>query len=147
MVNGMDFLIITARIRVPLSDLQFRFSRSGGPGGQNVNRLSTRVELIFDLERSSLDNAAKETARRYFSSRLDSSGSLRIVCQESRSQWQNKRTAIEKLETLLKKAFRPVRPRKATSATHSSVEKRLKEKKVRGDSKRLRRKRVDSESE
>lgn len=143
----MDFLTITDSIRIPMSDLQFRFSRSGGPGGQNVNRVSTRVELLFDLERSSLDNAAKKTARKYFGSRLDSSGSLRIVSQESRSQWKNRRTAVEKFEALLKKVFRPVRERKATSVTHSSVERRLTEKKVRGESKRLRRKRVDSDSE
>ena len=143
----MEFLNITGRIRIPLSDLQFRFSRSGGPGGQNVNRVSTRVELIFDLERSSLDIDAKGVARRFFGSRLDSSGALRIVSQESRSQWKNRRIAVEKFEALMKKAFRPLRPRKATSATHSSIEKRLTAKKVRGASKRMRRKRVDSESE
>jgi len=141
----MEKIVINDKIQIPLSDLQFRFSRSGGPGGQNVNRVSTRVELIFDLQGSSLDLGAKESLRSNLRSKLDSSGCLRVVSQESRSQWKNKQIAIEKFILLLRKVARPVKHRTPTTATKSSKNARLAWKKGRSRLKKMRK--IDTERE
>ncbi len=85
------------------SELTLPISRSGGPGGQNVNRVSTRVELIFDVQDSSLDPEIKNYIRSKLHPNLDSAGCLHVVSQESRSQWKNKQNAIEKFTFLVKK--------------------------------------------
>ena len=141
----MDTIVVNGRIQISLSDLRFRFSRSGGPGGQNVNRVSTRVELLFDVPLSSLDSATKELLRTTLGSKLDSAGCLRIVSQESRSQWKNKQIAIEKLTSLLKKALRPTKQRTPTAATKSSREKRLEGKKGRSRIKKMRKINMEKE--
>jgi ribosome-associated protein len=144
--EAMNVVYINSRIQIPLSELHFRFTRSGGPGGQNVNRVSTRVELVFDMQHSpSLDPASREMLRSGLRSKLDSRGTLRVVSQESRSQWKNKQTAIEKFEYILRRALRPAKHRTPSTATRSSKEKRLTEKKQRGESKKLRQ--FDSGSE
>jgi len=135
----MNVVYINSRIQIPLSELRFRFTRSGGPGGQNVNRVSTRVELVFDMQHSpSLDLEAKEMLRSSMRSKLDSRGTIRVVSQESRSQWKNRQTAIEKFEYILRRALRPEKHRTPSTATRSSKEKRLAAKKQRGESKKLR---------
>ncbi len=141
----MDTIIINDRIQIPLSDLRFRFSRSGGPGGQNVNRVSTRVELIFDVQGSSLDHETKETLKTKLHAKLDSSGCLHVVSQESRSQWKNKQDTIEKFAFLLKKVMRPVKHRTPTTATKSSKNARLQWKKGRSRLKKMRK--IDVEKE
>ena len=134
----METLYINSRIQIPQSELRFRFSRSGGPGGQNVNRVSTRVELLYDLVHSSLDPDSKGILRKKLSSRLSYDGIIRIVSQESRSQWKNKQTATEKFVDLLKRAMRPQKSRVPTRVTRNSIETRLVRKKGRGDIKKLR---------
>ncbi|HTR81664.1 MAG TPA: alternative ribosome rescue aminoacyl-tRNA hydrolase ArfB [Bacteroidota bacterium] len=134
----MESLVINKKVRIPFSDLHFRFSRSGGPGGQNVNRVSTKVELIFDVRRSSLDAETKENIISSLAHKLSSDGTLRIVSQESRSQWKNRQNAIQKLTTLLATALRPVKHRQKTAATKSSQEARLTRKKERSGVKKLR---------
>ena len=135
----MNVVYINSRIQIPPSELRFRFTRSGGPGGQNVNRVSTRVELVFDMQHSpSLDLEAKEMLRSSMRSKLDSRGTIRVVSQESRSQWKNRQTAIEKFEYILRRALRPEKHRTPSTATRSSKEKRLAAKKQRGESKKLR---------
>ncbi|MGA9407080.1 MAG: alternative ribosome rescue aminoacyl-tRNA hydrolase ArfB [Bacteroidota bacterium] len=141
----MNTIIISDKIQIPLSDLQFRFSRSGGPGGQNVNRVSTRVELIFDVQGSSLDPKTKELLRTKLFSKLDSAGCLRVVSQESRSQWQNKQDTVEKFTFLLKKVMRPVKHRTPTTATKSSKNARLARKKGRGRLKEMRKINMEKE--
>jgi ribosome-associated protein len=136
----MNIMIINNKTQIPFSELRFRFSRSGGPGGQNVNRVSTRVELIFDVQHSpSLDAESKEVLKSALQSKLDSSGCLRIVSQESRSQWKNKQTAIERFGSVVRKALRPSKHRTPSTATKSSKEERLSKKKERGSMKKLRR--------
>jgi ribosome-associated protein len=111
-----------------------------------VNRVSTRVELVFDMQHSpSLDLESKEMLRSAMRSKLDSRGTIRVVSQESRSQWKNKQTAIEKFAYIVRRALRPAKHRTPSTATRSSKEKRLAEKKQRGESKKLRR--FDSGSE
>ncbi len=134
----MNTIFINDRIQIPLSDLRFRFSRSGGPGGQNVNRVSTRVELIFDVQDSSLDPEIKEYVRSKLHPKLDSAGCLHVVSQESRSQWKNKQNAIEKFTFLVKKVTRPVKHRTPTAATKSSKNARLARKKVKSELKKMR---------
>jgi len=136
----MDLLRISPSLALPISELRFRFSRSGGPGGQNVNRVSTRVELLFDVRNSSIPTVAKALLLQRLNRRVDSEGLLRIVSQESRSQWKNKQTAIEKFSRLLAKALQVEERRIPTRATKGSSEARLRRKKGRGVSKRLRRK-------
>ena len=134
----METLYINSRIQIPQSELRFRFSRSGGPGGQNVNRVSTRVELLYDLVHSTLDPDSKGILRKKLSSRLSYDGIIRIVSQESRSQWKNKQTATEKFVDLLKRAMRPQKSRVPTRVTRNSIETRLVRKKGRGEIKKMR---------
>jgi ribosome-associated protein len=141
----MNTLFINDKLQIPFSDLRFRFSRSGGPGGQNVNRVSTRVELIFDVQSSSLDPETKENLRSKLHPKLDSAGCLRVVSQESRSQWKNKQNTIEKFAFLLKKATRPVKHRTPTTATKSSKNARLEWKKGRGELKKMRKINMEKE--
>ena len=126
-------------MEIPHSELEFRSSRSGGPGGQNVNKLETRVELLFDVERSpSLTQEQREAIVSSLQSKIDQEGILRVVAQESRSQWQNKQHAIEKFVRLLQRALKPRRKRIATRPSHISKEKRLKSKKIRSEKKKFR---------
>ncbi|MGA7161722.1 MAG: alternative ribosome rescue aminoacyl-tRNA hydrolase ArfB [Bacteroidota bacterium] len=141
----MDNVVVNDKIQIPLSELRFRFSRSGGPGGQNVNRVSTRVELIFDLQNSSLDAETKEIIRSKLQSKLDSAQCLHVVSQESRSQWKNKQDTIEKFASLLKKVTRPMKHRTPTAASKSSKIARLDAKKGRGRLKKMRKINLEKE--
>jgi ribosome-associated protein len=123
-------LQITHNITIPASELRFRTSRSGGPGGQNVNKLETKVELLFDVVHSpSLSEHQKETVRANLRSKLDAHGVLRIVSQESRSQWKNKEEALEKFVEVLRRALRPRKKRIKTAPTRASKEERVRQKK------------------
>lgn len=126
-------------VRIPLHELRFRTSRSGGPGGQNVNKLETRVELLFDVRSSSvLTEEQKRLVAEKLARRIDDEGVLHVVAQQTRSQWENKRRAIERLHELLQKALRPQKRRMKTKPTAVSRERRLSEKKQRAEIKRLR---------
>jgi ribosome-associated protein len=132
-------VIISHSLKIPIAELQFRTSRSGGPGGQNVNKLETRVELIFDLKNSpTISPQLRQRLLTNLASKLDSSGVLRIVAQDSRSQWKNKQLAIDKFISLLKIASVIPKKRVATKSTATSKEKRLLRKKMRSETKRLR---------
>jgi ribosome-associated protein len=132
-------VIITQSLKIPLAELQFRTSRSGGPGGQNVNKLETRVELLFDITNSpSISEQLRQRLLNNLFTKLDSSGILHVVAQDSRSQWQNKQFAIERLKELLKSALKVRKKRISTKSTRAAREKRLRIKKVRGETKRLR---------
>jgi ribosome-associated protein len=132
-------VVVSHSLKIPLSELQFRTSRSGGPGGQNVNKLETRVELLFDLANSqSIPQNLRQRLLANLSIKLDSSGILRIVVQDSRSQWKNKQLAIEKFTALLKSALVIRKKRIATKSTKASKENRLQRKKIRSETKRLR---------
>jgi ribosome-associated protein len=133
-------LQILAKLAIPVSELRFRTSRSGGPGGQNVNKLETRVELTFDVSGSlSLTEDQKQAVFSALSSRIDSHGILHISSQKSRSQWENKQVTIQKFTELLRAALKPRRKRVKTAPTRSSKERRVQAKKKHGQKKQMRR--------
>jgi ribosome-associated protein len=126
-------------ITIPLTEVRFAFSRSGGPGGQNVNKVATRVELFFDVRASrSLTDWQKARVLDRLSSRIDKDGVLRLAAQESRSQWMNRETVVTKFADALRKALTVATRRVNTRPTVASRERRFHAKKVRGKRKQLR---------
>jgi len=111
-------------------ELKFSFSRSSGPGGQSVNKLSTKVELRFHIDFSSiLIDHQKEILNKKLESKLNQEGELILICQESRSQLQNKQLVIEKFYELINKALIKPKRRIKTKASRASKEKRIQKKK------------------
>lgn len=106
-------------------------SRSSGPGGQNVNKVSTKIELRFNVSASSLfDEEEKEIIHQKLKARINNEGELIIVSQSERTQLQNKELAIEKFYTLIETALKPVRKRKPTKPSYASKMRRLEHKKL-----------------
>ena len=138
-VSDTNFIAVTETLQIPLSEIEFRFSPSRGPGGQHVNRAHTRVTLLFDVVNSSgLDEPIREKLLEVLSSRLDSNGILHISAQDSRSQNRNRQLAISRFVALLNDALveRPQRvPTKPSSEAHN---KRLEEKKMQSQRKQER---------
>ncbi|MCI0706188.1 MAG: aminoacyl-tRNA hydrolase [Ignavibacteriae bacterium] len=137
-------IVINEKLVIPFSELRFVTSRSGGPGGQNVNKLETRVELLFDVVHStSITNEQRAALTANLRSKMDADGVLRIVAQESRSQWQNKQNAVEKFVQLFRIALKPRKKRVATKPSRNAKEKRLKSKRIRSETKKLRKSSYD----
>ncbi|MCB0504871.1 MAG: aminoacyl-tRNA hydrolase [Cyclobacteriaceae bacterium] len=122
------------------NELEFGFSRSGGPGGQHVNKVNTKVTLRWDVANSQLlDEEQKALLFKKLGKRLTNDGVLVLSSQEERSQLANKEDVQAKLDELLIKAFAKKKKRKPTKPTKASVEKRLEEKKKQGEKKKWRR--------
>jgi ribosome-associated protein len=131
---------ITPEIEIPVEELEFRTSRSSGPGGQGVNTTDSRVELRFDLAGSpSIPPEAKERAMRRLASRVDSAGRLRLVAQNQRSQLANRRDATERFAAMLASALAAPRTRRPTRPGAAATTRRMEAKRRRGTTKRLRR--------
>jgi ribosome-associated protein len=131
--------IIIGSARIAGWELQFRFSRSGGPGGQNVNKLETRVELLFDVVNSpGLSDSQKKRVMAALKNRIGSDGVLRVVAGESRSQFANRMAAVERFIGMVTKALEKKKKRVKTRASRASREKRIEGKKRRGKVKQLR---------
>lgn len=127
-----------------LSELIFKTTRSSGPGGQNVNKVNSKVILKWDVVHSNiLTPEQKEVLLKKAASRLTSDGVLLLNEQGSRSQVQNKEVVMQKLDKLLQIAFTPRKIRKATKPTKASRKKRVQEKKHRAEKKQWRRKNTD----
>lgn len=136
----MDGIKVTSSVTIPESELDLKFSRSGGPGGQNVNTRDTKVEVVFDVAGSpSLGPRQRERAMRNLDGKLDSEGRLHVVSSESRTQAANREAAVARLKTLLADALRPdPAPRRPTRPSKAAQERRLAAKRARGELKRLR---------
>jgi ribosome-associated protein len=131
------------RINIPdlSSEFQFLTSRSSGPGGQNVNKVNSKVELRFDVQNSSLlSDDQKDILLKKLATKITSEGILSVVSQRDRSQLVNKEDTIEKLYLLIEKALKPVKPRKNTRPTKGSVERRLTTKRIKAEIKQNRQK-------
>ncbi len=137
-----DDLRVSPAVRIPAAELGWRFSRSSGPGGQNVNTTDSRVELVFDLAASqALPPHLQARALRRLEGKLVD-GAIVIAASEHRSQWQNRVAAQRRLVELLQEALRPPPPpRRPTKPSRGSVERRLAAKKQRGAIKGQRRSR------
>jgi ribosome-associated protein len=128
-IRGIDFS----------SEWKFTASRSGGKGGQNVNKLSTKVELHFDYLNSTLLNEEqKSLVSKKLGGLINKDGILKIVSQEDRSQLLNKKNAIEKFYNLLERAFKKTKKRIPTKRSKKSRLRRLKSKKIHSEKKKTR---------
>jgi ribosome-associated protein len=127
-------LRVTRSVSIPRSEIELRFSRSSGPGGQHAQKTETRAEAIFDVERSlALTDAQKRRV-------LAKTGPvLRAVAQDERSQWRNRELAVERVVDALRDALKVERKRRPTRPTAAAKRRRLEQKRQRSETKRLRR--------
>jgi ribosome-associated protein len=134
-------LRVTPAIAIDESELEEHFVRASGPGGQNVNKVATAVQLRFDVERSpSLDAGVRERLRALAGTRITSDGVLVIDARAQRSQAENRKDARERLIELIRRAAIKPKKRRRTRPTAASKERRLTTKHTRSDAKRARRK-------
>lgn len=121
------------------SEITFRTSRSCGPGGQNVNKLETKVELLFDVKNSpSLSDEQRSRILLNLKNRIDSSGILHLASQTSRSQWENRQRVVSEFVRVLSFAIRPAKKRIATRPSKVAKEERLRKKRIASEKKRMR---------
>ena len=135
-------------VTIPGDELKVRFTRSSGPGGQNVNKRSTRAEISFPVTTSrALSERQRKLALERLGSRVDARGRIHVVSSSGRTQAENRVLALARLQGLLTDALRPPpRARRSTKPSKRAVEKRIKQKKRRSEVKRARQKpRVDHE--
>ncbi len=134
-----QFLKITEELSVPKEDLHFKFKRSSGPGGQNVNKVSTAVQLRFDVQHSRwLSTAVKQRLRQLASGKMTREGILLIEAQRHRTQERNREEAVRRFVALLRQAAHPPKRRLRTFPTATAKQKRLEAKKRRSTLKKMR---------
>jgi ribosome-associated protein len=137
-------LAVTARLSIPADELSIRASRAGGPGGQHVNTASTRIEVTWDITRSRcLTDAQRERLLARLVARIDSTGTLRVVSAETRSQQQNRERALLRLADIIGEALVVPKVRRPTAPTRASIARTREAKARRGARKRDRRWRPD----
>ena len=133
-------LRINRTLTIPEDELRFRFSASGGPGGQHANKAATRSELSWDVAGSRAPGPRqRQRIRVKLANRIDASGVLRVVSDTHRSQLRNRQDALDRLGEMVARALRQERKRVATKPSRASNERRIKSKKKRSSVKNLRR--------
>ena len=125
---------MTRSVSIPRSEIELRFSRSSGPGGQHAQRTETRVEAVFDVEGST---ALTDLQKRRVVAKAGPT--IRAVAQDERSQWRNRELAVERVVEALREALKIERRRRPTKPTAAARERRLEQKRRRSQTKRLRR--------
>jgi ribosome-associated protein len=139
-IMAEDNLIINAQVRIPAAELTYRATRASGPGGQNVNKTESAVELTFDLGNThALTEDERRRAMARLASYLDGDGVLHLESHSERSQLRNREEVTRRFAQLLREALVPPKPRRKTRPTRSSVEQRLQSKKRAGQRKQQRR--------
>ena len=134
-------MVVNNKIQIPQNELVFKASRSSGPGGQNVNKLSTKISAEVDITNCSfLTDEQKEIVLRKLAARLTKDNRLIVESQKFRSQKANRDFAVEKLTKIIENSLKKPKKRRPTKPTKTSVEKRLKSKKLKSLLKQQRRK-------
>ena len=135
-----DALRVNDQVAIPRSELEFRATRAGGPGGQHVNTSSTRIELLWNVRTTrALSDEQRERVQQRIASRTDADGNVRVVSSESRSQLRNRESAEERLAEMLRRALTPSRKRIPTRPSRRAREARLQDKRRQSEKKRMRR--------
>jgi ribosome-associated protein len=139
-MSEAPMLDVSAELRVPLAELAYQASRSGGPGGQHVNTSSTRVEVTWDVATSpALSEDQRRRLLTKLASRLDGTGRLRLVSSTSRSQLRNREEVTERLREVVAEGLRVPKPRKRTKPSRAAKAARVERKRRRSATKRQRR--------
>lgn len=134
-----EALAINEQLAIPLSELSFRFSRSGGPGGQHVQKTDTRVELLFDVANSpSLSDAQRAKILERLRGYIDTSGVLHLTAQSERSQLRNREEVTARFKSLIRQALKTRKRRRATKPSAASKERRIRKKRHRSQIKKWR---------
>ena len=137
-------LIINPELRLPQSEVQYRTTRSSGPGGQHVNKTETQVELLFDVAHSpSLNDAQRQRILSQLKNLIDQEGVLHLTAHSERSQLRNREIVTARFQAVLAAALRVPKKRRPTKPTAASKAKRIESKKRRGQIKQLRRSTFD----
>jgi ribosome-associated protein len=144
-VSADSALIIDSNLSIPRFELTYRATRAGGPGGQHVNTSSTRIELVWNVERSqALTETQRARLREKLRTRLDADGNVRVVASTFRSQARNRSEADERFAALVRRALMVPKPRKRTRPKRAAIESRLQSKRRHSEKKRDRRPTDDS---
>lgn len=139
-----DGVPVSGGVFIPMAELQISAISGGGPGGQHVNKSATRVAVQWNVRTSrALRDEQRTRVLDKLASRLDTDGNIRIVAGEFRSQLQNRRAALERLQQVVARALLVPRARRATKPTFGSVQERLSSKRQRSQTKQQRRRPID----